>query len=94
MKGVILVCAILGFLGAAMFYANRIGLDLEKSYLCPACPHVSMLNVHPVLSFLMLTSVMGAPNALILSTIGCGMWALVRRARQVLNQRVRSDAKL
>jgi hypothetical protein len=69
-----------------MFYANRIGLDSQNSYFCPLCPHVTMLNVHPVMNFAMLTIAVGTLNSLIFSVVGCGLWALLRRARQFGSQ--------
>src|ERR1700730_5226787 len=86
MRVVVSVSTLLGFVGAAMSYASRIGFDLESSYLCPVCPHVTMLNVHPVLNFAGLTIVMGTLNSLIFSAVGCGVWALLTRTRQFGSQ--------
>jgi hypothetical protein len=76
-----------------MFYASRIGFDLESSYLCPVCPHVTMLNVQPILSFAALTLVMGMFNSLAFSVVRCGSLALLRRARYFGSQPEPRDAQ-
>jgi hypothetical protein len=78
-----LVSALLGFLGAGLFY---FGFDLQSHYVCPLCPYVDGANVHPALTFARLTAVIGALNALFYFVVGLVVWVMVKGARQLVHK--------
>ena len=86
MKLIGLISVLLGFLGAGLFYSHYIGFDLQSRYVCPLCPDVDGLNVHPALNFARLTGAIGVLNALFYFVVGSVVWVMVKGARQLVHK--------
>ena len=81
-----LISALLGFVGAGMFYGPYIGLYLEGRYVCPLCPYVDGLRSNPTLTFARLTLTMGMLNTFFFFAVGSVIFLAVTGAKRVVHK--------
>ena len=74
-----MVFAIVGFVGAGIFYSPYLGIDAQTQLVCPLCPHVTMVGVSPSARFVRLTVGGGILNAASFMLVGCIVVAITRR---------------
>lgn len=62
MKKWTIICVVVSFSVAALFYSPNIGGSFQMQIECPLCPYVDGLNLHPIENFLRLTFFCGILN--------------------------------
>jgi hypothetical protein len=75
--------AVLGYIGAAIFYGYLLGFNTQTPFVCPICPHVTAAG-EPSHKFLVRTLFLGTLNALLLASIGwCLRWLVLIAKRAI-----------
>jgi hypothetical protein len=81
-----LVCAFVGYLGVAIFYSDRIGLNLGTRLLCPGCPHVDGPG-NPLTFFVRVVIFVGTLNAAFFILVGWALFFSLKLARRLASNR-------
>ena len=77
------VLAVLGYIGAGLFYGYLIGFNTQTPFTCPVCPDITSLG-DPLHKFLVRTLILGTLNALFLATVGWCIRGLVAVAKRAI----------
>ena len=70
MRKRIICFAVLGFIGAAVFYSPYIGINAQFGLECPVCPHITTMWGTPLQRFFRFTLVGGIMNAVLFMAVG------------------------
>ena len=81
-QGWTLFFAVLGYLGAAVFYSYLIGINAQTQIACPVCPHILSIGT-PIHKFVTRVLVLGTLNALFFLIMGWLVIYLVRLIRRI-----------
>ena len=77
------VFAVLGYVGAGLFYGYLVGFSTQMPLACPVCPHITD-GGDPLHKFLARTLILGTLNALLLVSIGWSLRALIGVAKKCI----------
>lgn len=75
--------AVLGYIGAALFYGYLLGFNTQTPFTCPVCPSITSLE-NPLHKFLVRTLPLGTLNAFLLASIGWCLRGLVLVAKRAI----------
>lgn len=64
---------VFGYAGAAVFYSDLIGVNVDFPFLCPVCPEILSLG-SPLAKFIGRTIVFGSLDAIL---VAAGGWAVI-----------------
>ncbi len=70
--------AVLGFVGAAAFYAPYAGIGLLARWACPVCPNITSVSGTPLARFVRFSLFGGFFNAIFFVAVGCVLVLLGR----------------
>jgi hypothetical protein len=73
---------VLGYIGAALFYAYLLGFDTQTPLACPVCPYITGQGGDHLHKFLVWTLLLGTLNGFLLASIGWCVRAVVWVAKK------------
>jgi hypothetical protein len=76
------VLAVLGYIGAGLYYGHFLGFNTQTSLTCPVCPHITIVGT-PFFRLVVRPFVLGTLNAFLFVSAGWCLRGLIALAKNV-----------